>query len=68
MTALQTALDRLGWSREYAGRRLGLSHETMRQMANGTNSRGNPRSTPPAVLAWVEACANAVDAVPVPKR
>lgn len=62
-TPLQPLLDRLGWSRQHAASLIGCSETTVRQWASGRNSRGNPCAPPPEVVAWLHACAEAVEGV-----
>lgn len=66
MTAFSTLAARLGWSAREIARRLGISERTARYWAEGRNSRGGHAEPPAEVLQWLQACADAVGAVPVP--
>lgn len=50
-TETQRLLDAIGWSRNYAALRLGVTKAQIRYWAAGVNSRGNPSPTPAWVIA-----------------
>ena len=64
---VQSLLDALGWSRDYAAGRCQVSTSTMRYWAQGLNSRGNPAEPPAWVAQYLQACLRALDRVPLKK-
>jgi hypothetical protein len=63
MTPTQSLLDALGWSRDYAAVRCGVTPAQMRWWAQGINSRGNPCHTPPWVVTHLRAALAAMEAL-----
>lgn len=65
MTPLARLLLRIGWKNAELARRIGRSADTVDGWASGKlNARGKPTPTPPAVLAWLERVARAVELRP----
>lgn len=67
MTPLARILDRIGWSAPQLAGRLGVHHATAYRWLAGKNTRGNPASTPPTVLEWLERIARAIERENPPK-
>jgi len=55
-------LHRIGWGPKTTAQRLGVNERTVRRWIDGATP------CPPRVLAYLEAVARAVEAVPVPGR
>jgi hypothetical protein len=60
MTTLSAPLSRIGWTTGELSRRLRIAPETTTHWASGR------RAPPPAVLAWLERVARAVEGVGPP--
>ena len=60
-------LDRIGWSVPHLARRFGVSPRLAYGWVRGTNTRGNLSAAPLHVVAYLEAVALAVEAVPLPE-